>query len=85
MPWSHLRRRILASMTTSRPPRRYFAGSPFQPDPEPPIELYECGDRVSHDAYGLGRVVAAEAGAVIVDFGARTVRIVSPFPKLGKL
>lgn len=49
------------------------------------IEQYEVDDRVSHDQYGLGRVVAAEAAAVTVDFGSRTVRIPTPFSKMEKL
>ena len=72
-------------MTTSRPRRRHLASSPFQPDPEPVIERFECGDLVSHDSYGMGRVVGAEAEAVTVDFSQQTVRITSPFRKLAKL
>ena len=41
-------------------------------------------DLVSHDSYGMGRVVSVEAGAVTVDFGSQTVRIVSPYTKLEK-
>ncbi|WP_240640907.1 hypothetical protein [Nocardioides ferulae] len=65
--------------------RRHLASSPFQPDPEPVIERFENGDLVSHDSYGVGRVVGAEAHAVTVDFGDRTVRIVSPFAKMTAL
>ena len=78
-------RRILVVMTSSRAPRRYLAGSPFQPDPEPAIEQFECGDLVSHDAYGMGRVVGREAEAVTVDFRTQTVRVMSPFHKMAKL
>ncbi len=49
------------------------------------IETFEVGDRVSHDSYGVGRVVTTESAAVTVDFGSRTVRIASPFPKLEHL
>ena len=43
-------------------------------------------DQVTHDAYGLGRVIAVEADiALAVDFGSRRVRIVLPCPKLTKL
>ncbi len=42
-------------------------------------------DRVTHDTYGLGRIVGEEVAAVIVDFGSRQVRIASPFHKLTKL
>ena len=65
--------------------RRHLASSPFQPDPEPVIERFECGDLVSHDSYGVGRVVGAEAHAVTVDFRTQTVRIPSPFHKMAKL
>ncbi|MGZ4447449.1 MAG: hypothetical protein ACXVEC_12125 [Nocardioides sp.] len=67
------------------PPRRHLPSSPFQPDPEPVIEVFEQGDLVQHDAYGVGRVVALDPGAVTVDFGDRTVRVPSPFRKLSKL
>ena len=72
-------------MTSSAGPRRHLASSPFQPDPEPTIEQYAVNDLVSHDSYGMGRVVQLEAAAVTVDFGSRTVRIVSPFHKMSKL
>ncbi len=65
--------------------RRHLASSPFQPQPEPIIEEFEAGDLVSHDSYGMGRVVAAEAAAVTVDFGTQKVRITSPFTKMSKL
>ncbi|HLU75490.1 MAG TPA: hypothetical protein VKZ82_25170 [Nonomuraea sp.] len=42
-------------------------------------------DRVTHDRYGLGVVIAVEDTAVIVDFGTRQERITSPFSKLYKL
>jgi hypothetical protein len=49
------------------------------------IERFERGDLVSHDSYGMGRVVSAEPDAVTVDFGTQTVRITSPFAKMSKL
>lgn len=69
-------------MTTSR---RHLSSSPFQPEIEPPIESYALGDLVSHDSYGMGRVVSVEVAAVTVDFGSQTVRIPSPFRKLALL
>ncbi len=69
-------------MTPSPARRRHLASSPFRPDPEPVIEQYASGDLVSHDAYGMGRVVAVESDAVTVDFGTQTVRITSPFRKM---
>jgi hypothetical protein len=71
--------------TKSAAQRRHFASSPFQPRPEPVIEQFAVQDRVSHDHYGLGRVVSTEEGAVTVDFGSDRVRIVSPFQKMEKL
>jgi hypothetical protein len=73
----------MAGMTT--PARRHLASSPFRPDPVPTIETYALGDLVSHDAYGMGRVVHVETAAVTVDFGDRTVRIPSPFHKMALL
>jgi hypothetical protein len=70
-------------MTT--PGRRHLASSPFQPEPEPPIEQYALNDLVSHDSYGLGRVINVEAAAVTVDFRSQTVRITSPFRKMARL
>ncbi len=65
--------------------RRHLASSPFQPDPEPVIEQYACDDLVSHDSYGMGRVVGVETNAVTVDFRTQTVRIKSPFDNMAKL
>ena len=68
------------------PRRRHLASSPFAPEPDLVVETYTVDDRVSHDKYGLGRVVGTEEGAVTVDFGTQTVvRIVSPYAKLEKL
>jgi hypothetical protein len=76
-------RGILEVMTTSV--RRHLASSPFQPAPEPTIELYALNDLVSHDSYGMGRVTRVEPAAVTVDFRSQTVRIPSPFDKMTKL
>ena len=72
-------------MTTSAGPRRHLATSPFQPDPEPTIEQYAINDLVSHDSYGMGRVIHVEATAVTVDFRPQTVRVVSPFRKMTRI
>lgn len=72
-------------MTTSAGPRRHLATSPFQPDPEPIIEQYAVNDLVSHDSYGMGRVIQVEAMAVTVDFGRQTVRVTSPFHKMARI
>ena len=71
--------------TRSGPARRHLASSPFKPEPEPVIETFEVANRVSHDSYGVGKVISIEGGAVTVDFGSKTVRIVSPYHKLEKL
>ena len=67
--------------------RRYLPTSPFKPPPEaPPVEVYELHDLVTHDKYGLGRVIAVEADtAVVVDFAPRKVRITTPFARMTKL
>lgn len=72
---------------TKRAPakRRYLASSPFQPPSEPVIEQFTLEDRVSHDTYGVGRVIGQEDEAVTVDFGTQTVRIASPFHKMERL
>jgi hypothetical protein len=71
--------------TRSAAQRRHLPGSPFNVKPAPVVERFAVEDRVSHDKYGLGRVVAEEDAAVIVDFGAQQIRIASPFDKLTKL
>ena len=67
--------------------RRPLPGSPFnKPTPAPqPVEEFEAQDLVTHDRYGLGRVITIEAGAVVVEFGAATHRINAPYAKLTKL
>jgi hypothetical protein len=67
--------------------RRYLPTSPFKPPPEPPPpEQYAPHDLVTHDKYGLGRVIIVEGEtAVVVDFAPRKVRILTPFTKMTKL
>jgi hypothetical protein len=66
--------------------RRHLSSSPFHPPVQPPVESYAENDRVSHDRYGLGRVIDVEGEvAVIVAFGSQKVRIHTPFNKLTKL
>ncbi len=44
------------------------------------------GDQVTHDKYGLGRVVGVEGeSAVLVDFGSHQLRIKTPCAKLMRL
>jgi len=67
--------------------RRHLPSSPFKPPPEAsPVERYELDDLVTHDKYGLGRVVLVEGDtAVVVDFAPRKVRITTPFARMTKL
>ena len=67
--------------------RRFLPGSPFNAPPaDLPAEQFAVRDQVTHDKYGLGRVILAEYDtAVVVDFGSRQARILSPFTKLTKL
>ena len=65
---------------------RYLPSSPFKPPPEIPVEQYAPHDLVTHDKYGLGRVVTVEDDtAVVIDFGTQRVRIATPCAKLSKL
>ena len=53
---------------------------------DPPVEHFAVQDQVTHDKYGLGRVILVEDDtALIVGFGSRQVRIMWPFAKLTKL
>jgi hypothetical protein len=67
--------------------RRFLPASPFNALPaDPPIEQFAVQDLVTHDKYGLGRVIRVEDDtALIIEFGSRQVRILSPFAKLTKL
>jgi len=68
------------------PSRRVLPGSPFNNlQPVQEAELFAVEDRVTHDKYGLGRVVMVESETVTVDFGSHQIRIGSPFSKLTKL
>jgi hypothetical protein len=74
-------------MMTSRPAgeSRHSPRSPFGARIAPPIEQFSVEDRVSHDKFGLGRVIGEEPSAVVVAFGSQHVRITSPFSRLTKL
>jgi hypothetical protein len=67
--------------------RRFLPTSPFKPPPPaPPAEQFDVPDRVTHDKYGLGRVVSVEGDtALVIDFGTHRVRIMMPCAKLTKL
>jgi hypothetical protein len=74
-------------MATARATRRYLPTSPFKPPPEaPPPEQFAPDDLVTHDKYGLGRVIlVSDDTSVVVDFAPRKVRIASPFTRMTKL
>ncbi len=67
--------------------RRYFPTSPFgPPSAAPPAEQFAVRDQVTHDTYGLGRVIGIEDDtALVVNFGSCRVRITTPCAKLTKL
>ena len=67
--------------------RRLLPTSPFGAEPPaPPAELFAEQDQVTHDKYGLGRVITVEDdAALVIDFGARRVRITMPCANLTKL
>jgi hypothetical protein len=80
--------RILDMMKPARAAtRRFLPTSPFKPPPAaPPAEQFAVQDQVTHDKYGLGRVVSVEDDtALVVDFGTHKVRITTPCAKLTKL
>ncbi len=67
--------------------RRHLPTSPFAPPTAaPPAEQFAEQDQVTHDKYGLGRVISVEADAtLVVDFGSCRMRITTPYAKLTKL
>jgi hypothetical protein len=70
--------------------RRFLSASPFNKSADsaadPPAERFAVQDQVTHDKYGLGRVVVVEDDtAVVVDFGSRRIRLTTPCAKLTKL
>jgi hypothetical protein len=80
--------RILERMKPARAAtRRFLPTSPFKPPPpSPAADRFAPQDQVTHDKYGLGRVITVEDDtAVVVDFGTQQVRIVTPCAKLTKL
>ena len=68
--------------------RRFLPTSPFNAPPAaPPAVQFAVQDQVTHDKYGLGRVIDVEddAAAVLIDFGSRQERITTPFSQLTRL
>jgi hypothetical protein len=80
--------RILEEMKPARAAsRRLLPTSPFgPPTAAPPVEQFAVRDQVTHDTYGLGRVIGVEVDtALVVSFGSYRVRIPIPCSKLTKL
>ena len=71
--------------THGTPKRHHLASSPFRPAPQPEIETFAVGDRVSHVRHGLGVVVASDASTVTLRFASGMVRVASPFERLTRL
>ncbi|MFB4309343.1 hypothetical protein [Actinomadura sp. GTD37] len=67
--------------------RRHLPTSPFKPPPAaPPAKVFAAEELVTHDKYGLGRILEVQGGhCVLVDFGTQKVKILAPFTKLFKL
>ncbi len=79
-------RPILEAMTKPAAPKRYLPTSPFKAPAAAAPKHFAVGDQVTHDMYGLGRVIGIEDGiAVLVDFGSVQERILSPYAKMSKL
>ncbi|WP_286254945.1 hypothetical protein [Streptomyces graminofaciens] len=73
-------------MTKPPAPKRYLPTSPFKAPVAPSPKHFAVGDQVTHDMYGLGRVIGIEDGiAALVDFGSVQQRILSPYSKMSKL
>ncbi|MEV6594237.1 hypothetical protein [Streptomyces acidicola] len=73
-------------MTKPAAPKRHLPTSPFKAPVTPAAKHFAVGDQVTHDMYGLGRVIGIEDGiAALVDFGSAQMRILSPYAKMTKL
>ncbi|MGV9457002.1 hypothetical protein [Streptomyces sp. NPDC003635] len=73
-------------MTKPAVPKRHLPTSPFKAPATPAPKHFGMGDQVTHDVYGLGRVIGIEDGiAALVDFGSEQVRVLSPYSKMTKL
>ncbi|AYG79601.1 hypothetical protein AB0M94_22095 [Streptomyces xanthochromogenes] len=73
-------------MTKPSAPRRHLPTSPFKAPDAPAAKHFVLGDRVTHDQFGLGTIIGVEDGvAMLVDFGSRQARIVSPYTRMDKL
>jgi hypothetical protein len=66
---------------------RLLPTTPFGPaPPAPPAEQFAEQDQVTHDKYGLGRVISIhDDSSLVIDFGGRRMRITMPCAKLANL
>ena len=53
---------VMTTPSGRRP--KHLASSPFKQAAEPVVEVFEVGDRVTHDIYGLGQVTHVDSAAV---------------------
>jgi hypothetical protein len=85
--WREVCGRILVIMKPARATRRFLPTSPFNAPPAaPPAVVFVVQDQVTHDKYGLGRVIDVEDdAAVLIDFGSRQERITTPCSQLTRL
>ena len=61
-------------MKPARATRRFLPTSPFNAPPAaPPAVQYVVQDQVTHDKYGLGRVMSIEDGSSVGPFGAKGI------------
>ncbi|MFE2964854.1 hypothetical protein ACFXKC_14515 [Streptomyces sp. NPDC059340] len=73
-------------MTKPSAPRRHLPTSPFAAPVIPVAKEFSLGDRVTHDQFGLGTIIGVEEGiAMLVDFGSRQARILSPYSRMDRL
>ncbi|MFR9799128.1 hypothetical protein ACL02U_25025 [Streptomyces sp. MS06] len=73
-------------MTKPAASKRHLPTSPFAAPVAPVPKHFAVGDQVTHDMYGLGRVIGIEDGvAALVDFGPAQKRILSPYTRMTKL
>jgi hypothetical protein len=72
------------SRATARP---LLPTSPFGAPPvTPPAEQFAVQDQVTHEKYGLGRVISIEDDtSMIIEFGSRRVQVTTPCAKLTRL
>ena len=66
--------------------RRHLSTSPFNTPPSTtPVKTFALQDLVTHDRYGLGRVIRVEETAVLVDFHPVQEWISLPYARMTRL